>query len=89
MYAQSASESRPVTVTRLREMKAGGEKIVSVTAYDAGFAAQAEAAGFTLETIGKAFSSALAANNQALKDALETALSDLAAAQAELVRLTS
>ncbi len=52
MYAQSASESRPVTVTRLREMKAGGEKIVSVTAYDAGFAAQAEAAGIDVILVG-------------------------------------
>lgn len=51
--------------------------------------AQAEAAGFTLETIGKLFSTELAAANEALKNALEQALTDLASAQAELTRLTS
>ena len=47
MYAnaKSAGARAPITVPRLHEMKAQGEKIVVLTAYDASFAAQADAAG--------------------------------------------
>jgi 3-methyl-2-oxobutanoate hydroxymethyltransferase len=41
-----------VTVPRLREMKARGEKIVMLTAYDAGFAAQCELGGVDSVLVG-------------------------------------
>ncbi len=41
-----------VTVPRLREMKAQGEKIVMLTAYDAGFAAQCEIGGVDSVLVG-------------------------------------
>ncbi|ANB18692.1 3-methyl-2-oxobutanoate hydroxymethyltransferase [Dokdonella koreensis] len=54
MYAQPAAPAprAATTVTRLREMKSRGEKIVSVTAYDAGFGAQADAAGIDMVLVG-------------------------------------
>ena len=54
MYAQSA-ETPPrtaITVPALRERKRVGEKIVAVTAYDASFAAQADAAGVDVVLVG-------------------------------------
>jgi len=45
--------SRPVvTAPRLREMKVRGEKIVMLTAYDASFAAQCDAAGVDIVLVG-------------------------------------
>ncbi len=54
MYAnaKSATASVTVTVPRLHEMKSRGEKIVSLTAYDASFAAQCDAAGVDVVLVG-------------------------------------
>jgi len=53
MSAQPKSAAKPpVTAPRLFEMKAAGEKIVMLTAYDAGFAAQCEAAGVDTVLVG-------------------------------------
>ncbi|MGA9421994.1 MAG: 3-methyl-2-oxobutanoate hydroxymethyltransferase [Rhodanobacteraceae bacterium] len=48
----SAKQSSAITVPHLRELKAKAEKIVVVTAYDASFAAQADAAGIDVLLIG-------------------------------------
>jgi len=53
MYANSKSAARTaITVPRLHEMKAKGEKIVVLTAYDASFAAQCDAAGVDVVLVG-------------------------------------
>jgi len=53
MYANSKSAARTaVTVPHLHEMKAKGEKIVVLTAYDASFAAQCDAAGVDVVLVG-------------------------------------
>jgi 3-methyl-2-oxobutanoate hydroxymethyltransferase len=54
MYAnaKNASTRTPITVPRLHEMKARGEKIVVLTAYDASFAAQCDAAGIDVVLVG-------------------------------------
>jgi 3-methyl-2-oxobutanoate hydroxymethyltransferase len=53
MYANPKSSARAaITVPRLHEMKAKGEKIVVLTAYDASFAAQCEAAGVDIVLVG-------------------------------------
>jgi len=54
MYAnsKSASTRTAITVPRLHEMKAKGEKIVVLTAYDASFAAQCDAAGMDVVLVG-------------------------------------
>ena len=54
MYVQAADPSarKPVTVPRLREMKARGEKIVALTCYDASFAAALDAAGVDVALVG-------------------------------------
>ncbi len=54
MYVQAADREarKPVTVPRLREMKAKGEKIAALTCYDASFAAHLEAAGVDIALVG-------------------------------------
>ena len=53
MYANPKSATRaPITVPRLHEMKGKGEKIVVLTAYDASFAAQCDAAGIDVVLVG-------------------------------------
>jgi 3-methyl-2-oxobutanoate hydroxymethyltransferase len=53
MYVQADRDARkPVTVPRLREMKAKGEKIVALTCYDAAFAAHLETAGVDIALVG-------------------------------------
>src|SRR6478672_10719494 len=54
MYAnsKSASARAAITVPRLHDMKARGEKIVVLTAYDASFAAQCDAAGVDVVLVG-------------------------------------
>lgn len=54
MYAnESKTAKRPrLTVPGLRQMKAEGRRIVSVTAYDAGFARSVDAAGLDLVLVG-------------------------------------
>ena len=43
---------KPVTLHRLREMHAQGEKIAMITAYDASFAALVDAAGVDCTLVG-------------------------------------
>jgi len=50
--SKHGKQPKPVTVTDLYAMKADGHKIVSVTAYDASFAAQVDAAGIDLVLVG-------------------------------------
>jgi 3-methyl-2-oxobutanoate hydroxymethyltransferase len=54
VYVQNAStpERKPVTVPGLRAMKAQGRRIVMLTAYDASFAWQLEAAGVDIALVG-------------------------------------
>jgi len=54
MYAnESKAATRPrLTVPALRQMKAEGRRIASVTAYDAGFARSVDAAGLDLVLVG-------------------------------------
>ncbi|MBS0432241.1 MAG: 3-methyl-2-oxobutanoate hydroxymethyltransferase [Proteobacteria bacterium] len=53
MYVQpDAPQRKPVTVPRLRGMKAAGERIVALTCYDASFAAHLEAAGVDVALVG-------------------------------------
>ena len=54
MYVQNdqASERKPVTVPALHAMKAQGQRIVMLTAYDASFAAQLELAGVDIALVG-------------------------------------
>ena len=54
MYVQNAnaSDRKPVTVPGLRTMKAEGRRIVMLTAYDASFAWQLEAAGVDVALVG-------------------------------------
>lgn len=53
MYTSSVSESvKPLTVGDLRRMKADGEKIACLTAYDASFAALEDQAGVDLILVG-------------------------------------
>jgi 3-methyl-2-oxobutanoate hydroxymethyltransferase len=50
--ARPAPARSNVTVPHLHEMKASGDKIVMLTAYDAGFAAQCEAGGIDVVLVG-------------------------------------
>lgn len=54
MYVQNASvpERKPVTVPGLHAMKAQGQRIVMLTAYDASFGWQLEAAGIDIALVG-------------------------------------
>ncbi len=54
MYVQKADvpDRKPVTVPSLRAMKAQGRRIVMLTAYDASFAWQLEAAGIDVALVG-------------------------------------
>jgi len=54
VYVQNdqASERKPVTVPALHAMKAQGQRIVMLTAYDASFAAQLEVAGIDIALVG-------------------------------------
>ena len=54
MYVQNAKvpDRKPVTVPGLREMKSQGRRITMLTAYDASFAWQLEAAGIDVALVG-------------------------------------
>jgi 3-methyl-2-oxobutanoate hydroxymethyltransferase len=52
LNTKNAAARDPMTVPRLREMKTSGEKIVMLTAYDAGFAAQCEIGGVDSVLVG-------------------------------------
>jgi 3-methyl-2-oxobutanoate hydroxymethyltransferase len=49
---ETARAERPVTIDGLRQLKARGEKIACLTAYDASFAAAVDAAGTDLVLVG-------------------------------------
>ena len=49
---QKGKPSKPVTLNSLQDMKMQGDKIACLTAYDASFAAQLEAAGVDLVLVG-------------------------------------
>src|SRR5258708_13004475 len=49
---QRDSDTHPVTLNTLAQMRAAGEKIACVTAYDASFAALVEAAGVDVVLVG-------------------------------------
>ncbi|HET6726046.1 MAG TPA: 3-methyl-2-oxobutanoate hydroxymethyltransferase [Gammaproteobacteria bacterium] len=49
---ETAAHGKPVTLTRLAEMKRSGEKIACLTAYDASFAALVDAAGVDVVLVG-------------------------------------
>jgi 3-methyl-2-oxobutanoate hydroxymethyltransferase len=49
---QESNAGPPVTLPSLRDLKKRGEKIVAVTAYDASFAAAADAAGIDIVLVG-------------------------------------
>jgi 3-methyl-2-oxobutanoate hydroxymethyltransferase len=51
-HFKSPQPGSPVTVPRLHELKARGEKIVALTAYDASFAAQCDVAGVDMVLVG-------------------------------------
>jgi 3-methyl-2-oxobutanoate hydroxymethyltransferase len=51
-HFKSPQPGTPITVPRLSEMKAKGEKIVMLTAYDASFAAQCDSAGVDVVLVG-------------------------------------
>jgi 3-methyl-2-oxobutanoate hydroxymethyltransferase len=50
--ATKSAAANAVTVPRLHEMKSRGEKIVTLTAYDASFSAQCDAAGVDVVLVG-------------------------------------
>lgn len=55
MYNSATTDQplrKPVTIAQLREMKAAGEKIATLTAYDASFAALLEASGIEMILVG-------------------------------------
>lgn len=53
---------KPITLKRLRDMHAGGEKIAMLTCYDAAFAAQLDAAGVDVLLVGDSLGMVLQGN---------------------------
>ncbi len=73
MYtAVKSSPVRPaVTTPRLREMKVRGEKIVMLTAYDASFAAQCDAAGVDVLLVGDSLGMVVQGHSSTLPASLD------------------
>jgi 3-methyl-2-oxobutanoate hydroxymethyltransferase len=73
MYGGSGKSSAraPVTVPKLRQMKAAGEKIVALTAYDASFARVLDAAGVDLVLVGDSLGMVLQGHNSTLPVTVE------------------
>ena len=69
MYA--SPKSAPITVPRLHEMKSQGEKIVVLTAYDASFAAQADAAGIDVLLVGDSLGMVVQGHSSTLPVSIE------------------
>ena len=63
---------RPISLPRLREMHASGEKIVMLTAYDATFAAVADAAGVETILVGDSLGMVCQGLNSTVGVSLET-----------------
>lgn len=66
-----AGERKPVTLHRLREMHAHGEKIAMVTAYDASFAALVDAAGVDCILVGDSLGMVLKGQSSTLSVTME------------------
>ncbi len=62
-----------VTIARLRKMKQAGDKIVGLTAYDAGFAEILDAAGVEITLVGDSLGMAL----QGMEDTLSVSMNDM------------
>lgn len=73
-------ESRPVTVTVLREMKRRGEKIACLTAYDASFAALLETAGVEVILVGDSLGMVVQGHETTLPVTLEEVIYHLSCA---------
>jgi 3-methyl-2-oxobutanoate hydroxymethyltransferase len=66
-----AGERKPVTLHRLREMHAHGEKIAMITAYDASFAALVDAAGVDCILVGDSLGMVLKGQSSTLSVTME------------------
>ncbi|WP_395641823.1 3-methyl-2-oxobutanoate hydroxymethyltransferase [Rudaea sp.] len=84
-HPKSAAARSPVTVPRLFEMKAAGEKIVMLTAYDAGFAAQCEAAGVDVVLVGDSLGNVVQGRENTLPVTLDDMVYHSAAVKRGLV----
>jgi len=73
VYVQNASvpDRKPVTVPGLRAMKAQGQRIVMLTAYDASFAWQLEAAGVDVALVGDSLGMVVQGHTSTLPVTLE------------------
>lgn len=71
MYSGDRS-ARPISLDTLRRMKAEGEKIVSLTAYDASFAAQMDAAGVEWVLVGDSLGMVIEGYDSTLPVTLDT-----------------
>jgi len=73
MYGDTGKGSKrtPMTVPRLRQMKAAGEKIVALTAYDASFARVLDAAGVDLVLVGDSLGMVLQGHTSTLPVTVE------------------
>ena len=81
MYVQADPPPRkPVTVPRLREMKARSEKIVALTCYDASFAVQLEQAGVDIALVGDSLGMVVQGHASTLPVTLDAMLHHTAAA---------
>ena len=84
MYVQnsSASKRKPVTMPGLQEMKAAGQRIVMLTAYDASFAWHIEAAGVDVALVGDSLGNVI----QGHRSTLPVTLDDIAYHTAAVAR---
>ena len=73
MYGDTGKGSTrtPLTVPKLRQMKAAGEKIVALTAYDASFARVLDAAGVDLVLVGDSLGMVLQGHRSTLPVTVE------------------
>lgn len=73
MYVQNANvpDRKPVTVPGLQAMKAQGQRIVMLTAYDASFAWQLEAAGVDVALVGDSLGMVVQGHRSTLPVTLE------------------
>jgi len=84
-HPKSAATKPPVTAPRLFEMKAAGEKIVMLTAYDVSFAAQCEAAGVDTVLVGDSLGNVVQGRESTLPVTLDDMVYHTAAVKRGLV----
>ncbi|HMM44884.1 MAG TPA: 3-methyl-2-oxobutanoate hydroxymethyltransferase [Candidatus Macondimonas sp.] len=72
MYSGDHASAPPVTLDTLRRMKVAGDKIVSLTAYDASFAAQMDAAGVEWVLVGDSLGMVIEGHDSTLPVTLDT-----------------